>query len=80
MIKICAFVISTGAPLLSCESKKGSEAEKSIKKQISRLKCKVPKVTRKCHPEVKPKDLANKKEILHFAARSLPSSEAKGSE
>jgi len=47
----------------------------------------VPKVTRKCHPfskhragsEAKPKDLVNEKEILHFAARSLSSSEAKGS-
>jgi len=28
----------------------------------------VPKVTRKCHPEAKPKDLVNEKEILHFAA------------
>ena len=28
---------------------------------------KVPKVTRKCHPEEKPKDLANEKEILRFA-------------
>ena len=25
-------------------------------------------MTRKCHPEAKPKDLANKIEILHFAA------------
>jgi len=32
------------------------------------LKFEVPKVTRKCHPEAKPKDLANKTEILHFAA------------
>jgi len=40
------------------------------------LKFEVPKVTRKCHPfgklrassEAKPKDLANEKEILHFAA------------
>ena len=29
---------------------------------------KVPKMTRKCHPEAKPKDLVNEKEILHFAA------------
>jgi len=51
-------------------------------------KFEVPKVTRKCHPfgklrassEAKPKDLVNEKEILHFAARSLSSSEAKGSE
>ncbi len=43
------------------------------------LKFEVPKVTRKCHPEAKPKDLVNEKEILHFAARSLSSSEAKGS-
>ena len=49
---------------------------------------KVPKVTRKCHSfdklktgsEAKPKDMVNEKEILHFAARSLSSSEAKGSE
>ena len=39
------------------------------------LKFEVPKVTRKCHPEAKPKDLVNEKEIpaladlrLHFAA------------
>ena len=43
-------------------------------------KYKVLKVTRKCHPEAKPKDLVNEKEILHFAARSLSSSEAKDSE
>jgi len=35
---------------------------------ISELKFEVPKVTRKCHPEAKPKDLVNEKEILHFAA------------
>jgi len=35
---------------------------------ISELKFGVPKVTRKCHPEAKPKDLVNEKEILHFAA------------
>jgi hypothetical protein len=28
----------------------------------------MPKMTRKCHPEAKPKDLVNEKEILHFAA------------
>ena len=28
---------------------------------------KTPKVARKCHPEAKPKDLANEKEILRFA-------------
>ena len=28
---------------------------------------KVPKVTLTCHPEAKPKDLANEKEILRFA-------------
>ena len=27
----------------------------------------MPKVTRKCHSEAKPKDLANEKEILRFA-------------
>jgi hypothetical protein len=27
----------------------------------------VPKVTLTCHPEAKPKDLANEKEILRFA-------------
>jgi len=40
----------------------------------------VPKVTRKCHPfgklrassEAKPKDLANKTEIFHFAALRSP--------
>jgi hypothetical protein len=31
------------------------------------LKLKVPKVTHKCHPEAQPKDLANEREILHFA-------------
>ena len=31
------------------------------------LKLKVPKVTLTCHPEAKPKDLANEKEILRFA-------------
>jgi len=47
--------------------------------RISELKFlvpKVPKMTRKCHPfgklragsEAEPKDLANEKEILHFAA------------
>ena len=35
--------------------------------ELKCLKCKVPKVTRKCHPEAKPKDLANEKEILRFA-------------
>jgi hypothetical protein len=42
----------------------------SDKKRISELKlkvAKVPKVTRKCHPEAQPKDLANEKEILRFA-------------
>ena len=34
----------------------------------SELKFEVAKVPRKCHPEAKPKDLANEKEILHFAA------------
>ncbi len=35
------------------------------------LKFEVPKVTRKCHPEAKPKDLANEKSRyiwIHFAA------------
>ena len=36
--------------------------------QRLRLKFEVTKVTRKCHPEAKPKDLANEKEILHFVA------------
>ena len=44
--------------------------------RISELKFGVPKVPRKCHPfgklrtssEAKPKDLANEKEILNFAA------------
>ncbi|GAH98037.1 unnamed protein product [marine sediment metagenome] len=31
------------------------------------LKCKAPKVTLMCHPEAKPKDLSNEKEILRFA-------------
>jgi len=35
---------------------------------ISEIKFEVPKVTRKCHPEVKPRDLVNEKEILHFAS------------
>ena len=40
--------------------------------RISELKFgvpKVPKMTLTCHPEAKPKDLANEKEILHFALR-----------
>jgi hypothetical protein len=41
-----------------------SEAQSELKC----LKFGVPKVTRKCHPEAKPKDLVNEKEILHFAA------------
>ena len=35
--------------------------------RISELKFEVPEVTRKCHPEAKPKNLANEKEILRFA-------------
>jgi len=40
----------------------------------------VPKVTHKCHPEAKPKNLANEEEILHFATRSLSSIKAKDSD
>ncbi len=38
-----------------------------ILSELKCLKCKVPKVTLTCHPEAKPKDLANDKEILRFA-------------
>ncbi|MFH1881482.1 MAG: hypothetical protein ABIL62_02065 [Planctomycetota bacterium] len=39
-------------------------------KSLKCLKLKVPKVTLTCHPEAKPKDLANEKEILPLRLRS----------
>ncbi len=53
-----------GHPVLYPESTNKAIA---IVSRISELKFGVPKVTLTCHPEAKPKDLANEKEILRFA-------------